>query len=98
MGIQLVLSQAISAICSTGYLGGGCRVGTVWQSRALLNHIMFREAFSHEEIQVQTQSSVTPLYSLYAFYPQAGSSQQREYLSLHGLFAPKTFLLHLYEP
>lgn len=40
---------------------------------------MFSEAFSREEIQVQTQtvqSSVTPLYSLYAIYPQAGPIQQ----------------------
>lgn len=40
---------------------------------------MASEAFSHEEIQVQTetvQSNVHPLYSLYAIYPQAGPSQQ----------------------
>lgn len=103
MGIQLVLSQVISAICSTGYLGGEHRGRTEQQSTAFLNQIMFSEAFSHEEMQVQssgpTQSSVTPLYSLYGFYPQAGFSQQGEDLSFHALFAPKnlsfTFFMSL---
>lgn len=80
MGIRLVLLQVISTICSTGYLGGEYRGRTVQQSAAFLNQIMFSEAFSHEEMQVQSsgpaQSNVTPLYSLYGFYPQAGPSQQ----------------------
>lgn len=61
---------------------------------------MFSKASLHEDMQVQTQtvqSSVTPLYSRYAIYLQAGPSQQMTE-SEPPLFALKTFQLHLYEP
>lgn len=95
-GIQGVLSPAQLSARLLRWEGEQ-RGRTAGLRGAHLNQIMFSEAFSQETTQGRTQivqSSVAPLHSLHAIYPQAESRQKMTVAEPPPL-APGTFHLQL---